>query len=490
MARVRALVVHAFSAYVTPVIAGYLSRLAERLEAQGLARPLRVMQSNGGVTSAPLVVRARPNTLFSGPVGGTIAAVAVARDVGSERLICVDMGGTSFDVSPRRRRRRRGREPAGDRGPPVLTPSVAVTSLGAGGGSIAYVESGGLRVGPESAGRDPRPGLLRPRRHAADRDRRQPPARTHPGDGAARRHDRARPRRRLRGRRAGRGRARPAAARAGRGDRRGRERADGRRDPRGHGRPRIDPRDFDLLAFGGAGPLHAVALAEELEIARVVVPAGPGRSRPGGCCRRRSATTSCARSSATWRSVEPDDLRAVAGSCATRARPRCATTASTWRACAATRAPICATGARSTRSTSRSPARATVAELARRFTDAHHARYGHSNPSERIEVVNVRVAALGAADRRARRAARRSGGPARTRRAGRGSSTARRARPRSSRAPRSAGASVRAVHRAEEGCDHPRPARLATHHDDRNLAISLEEGERCRCIASTRSASR
>jgi len=160
----------------------------------------------------------------------------------------------------------------------------------------------------------------------------------------------------------------------------------------------IDPRDFDLLAFGGAGPLHAVALAEELEIARVVVPAGPGTLSAWGMLQASIRHDFVRAFFRDLETVEPDDLRAVAaelresGEAALRddgvdaGRVRCDASADLrYRGQEYTlNVPL--------------PHDGDTAALAQRFTDAHHARYGHSNPSERIEVVNLRVAALGAGD--------------------------------------------------------------------------------------------
>ena len=151
------------------------------------------------------------------------------------------MGGTSFDVSLVVDGEAEIESQLEIAGHPVLTPSVAVTSLGAGGGSIAYVESGGLRVGPESAGASPGPacygrGGTRPTVTDANLLLGRIPETALLGGTIALDRDAA-----TAARRTGRGRARPRHARARRGHRRRRERADGRRDPRGHGRPRHRP---------------------------------------------------------------------------------------------------------------------------------------------------------------------------------------------------------------------------------------------------------
>ena len=148
------------SAYVAPIVGEYLAEIEERLAAEGMRCPVLVMQSNGGIMSAD-VARAHPvQTLLSGPVGGTTAGVAVAagmKDSLGSNLICVDMGGTSFDVSLVV-----GGEPQVELqstidGHELLAPAVAIHTVGAGGGSIAHLQAGGLRVGPRSAGAEPGP---------------------------------------------------------------------------------------------------------------------------------------------------------------------------------------------------------------------------------------------------------------------------------------------------------------------------------------------
>ena len=134
-------------------MARYLDRLAERVEAD----PLEIFESSGA--RAPLARAARQpvHTALSGPAGGVVGALAAAREVGLERIITFDMGGTSSDVSlcdgePTLR-------PVAELGDmPLLVPSLDIHTVGAGGGSIAHVDAGGaLRVGPRSAGADPGP---------------------------------------------------------------------------------------------------------------------------------------------------------------------------------------------------------------------------------------------------------------------------------------------------------------------------------------------
>jgi N-methylhydantoinase A len=156
-------------------VRGYLERLESEMRRRGLRVTLHVMQSSGGMTSAKAASEVTVQTLLSGPVGGTMGGVALSRLLGRSNLICVDMGGTSFDVSLVVDGRPDVSTETELEGFPLLMPVVNIHTIGAGGGSIAYEEAGGLRVGPESAGAEP--GRLWPGRGPPHRHRRQPRAR-------------------------------------------------------------------------------------------------------------------------------------------------------------------------------------------------------------------------------------------------------------------------------------------------------------------------
>ncbi|MFB6171987.1 MAG: hydantoinase/oxoprolinase family protein, partial [Haloarculaceae archaeon] len=142
----------AVDAYVTPVVDDYLARLAERVGARGLPTP-RVMQSNGGIADADAVREHAATTVLSGPAAGVVGAGEFGAD-----LVTFDMGGTSTDVSLVRDGTIERTTEADVAGHPVRVPTVDVTTVGAGGGSVAWVDAGGaLRVGPRSAGADPGP---------------------------------------------------------------------------------------------------------------------------------------------------------------------------------------------------------------------------------------------------------------------------------------------------------------------------------------------
>ncbi len=147
------------NAYVSPVLDRYLSSLRHRLEGVGAGRDLHVVRSDGGLMSLDSARSTPVHTVLSGPAGGVQGAAYVAAHAGFERILTFDMGGTSTDVATCV-----GGEPSITRETsvgefPVRAPSVEVESIGAGGGSIAYVAevTGALRVGPRSAGADPGP---------------------------------------------------------------------------------------------------------------------------------------------------------------------------------------------------------------------------------------------------------------------------------------------------------------------------------------------
>ena len=274
------------NASVQPLLQRYLDRLRQELADGGFCHDLLVMQGNGGSVSSSIAAEAAVNTVMSGPASGVMAAAATALATGIDNLITFDTGGTSCDI---------GLVQGGvpdvtaemelEYAMPIHVPMVDVHTIGAGGGSIAFVnEAGMLQVGPESAGAEPGPicygrGGVRPTitdanlllgrldpagllglageaplaavREAVMRDICQPLDLDLEQAAAAIidiGNDRM----------AGAIRMVTLA--------------------RGH-----DPRDFTLFAFGGAGPMHAAALARELSIPCVLIPARPGITNAIGC---------------------------------------------------------------------------------------------------------------------------------------------------------------------------------------------------------------
>ena len=263
------------NAYVAPIVTRYLASLTERLGAGGTSK-LLVMQSNGGVMTADAARQLPLQTLLSGPVGGAIGAQQLARDLGRDDLICVDMGGTSFDASLVLGNAASVSNEAEIEGLPVQIPIVDIYGVGAGGGSIAWTEAGALRVGPRSAGADPGPACYG--RGGTD------PTVTDANLVLGRLDQ---------GRFAGGGMALDTEAAKKAITRLGEqigmsllETAQGIIDVVNAKmadaistvtvRRGIDPREFALLAFGGAGPMHAVDIAARLDIPEVIVPVFPG----------------------------------------------------------------------------------------------------------------------------------------------------------------------------------------------------------------------
>jgi N-methylhydantoinase A len=263
-------------AYLGPRLAGYLERLAARLDAAGLPAPL-VMRSSGGVAAVEDAVRSAAAFVLSGPAGGVVGAAYVAGLAGYGNVLTFDMGGTSTDVAPVVGGRAATTTESVIAGVPIRLPMVDVHSVSAGGGSIAWVDEGGaLRVGPRSAGADPGPA-------AYGRGGEQPTVTdanlvlgfladgTRLGGEIELDGGRARAALERLGEQIGLG---PVEAAAGVIRVANAEMTKALRAisvERG-----LDPRGFALVAFGGAGPMHACALAEELDVRTILVPKAGG----------------------------------------------------------------------------------------------------------------------------------------------------------------------------------------------------------------------
>ena len=265
------------NAYLGPVMQKYIHRLAERLHGLGLKVPPHLTQSNGGVIGFDQAARLPVRTVLSGPSTGVVAAQAVGRMAGLENLITFDMGGTSTDVALLQNGACRLASEAVVHGYPIKAPMLDIHTVGAGGGSIAHVDSGGLlKVGPRSAGAFPGPVC-----YAKGNDE---PTVTDANVVL----QTLNPAHLL----GGRMKVDQALAKAAIGRLADRLNMDVMATAqgilsvvianmarairvisvqRGH-----DPRDYTLAAFGGAGPLHAARLAKELEIGRILVPRNPG----------------------------------------------------------------------------------------------------------------------------------------------------------------------------------------------------------------------
>jgi N-methylhydantoinase A len=264
------------NAYVAPAVSGYVGNLRDRIEAMGIDAPLLLMKSNGGVASGSEISRQPVQTALSGPAAGVIGASFFGRLAGFDNIIGVDIGGTSADISVIR-----GGLPAMSVESriadwPITLPMIDVHTIGAGGGSIAEVVNGSLKVGPTSAGAQPGPvcyrrGGTRPTVTDAHVVLGHLPPYLMNGEmsldveGAAEaiRREVAEPL----------GLDIAAAARG----------ILNITDNKMMGAIRLvsverglDPRDFALMPFGGAGPLHGGALARLLGIPTIVIPPAPG----------------------------------------------------------------------------------------------------------------------------------------------------------------------------------------------------------------------
>jgi N-methylhydantoinase A len=265
------------NAYLQPVMQSYLHKLQERAAASGKTARIFVMQSSGGITALSTAAEQPVRTVLSGPAGGIVGAAAVAQRSGFDRIITFDMGGTSSDVALVDGQPTTTNE-ADVAGLPVRVPVLDIHTVGAGGGSLARFDAGGaLRVGPESAGADPGPICYGKGERPTVTDANLLLGRL-PADqflGGDFQLDLPRTRKlvtqwlkennsKLSLEEFAAGVVRVVNANMEKAVRvvsieRG-----------------YDPRQFSLVAFGGAGAMHACDLAQALRIPRVIVPAYPG----------------------------------------------------------------------------------------------------------------------------------------------------------------------------------------------------------------------
>jgi N-methylhydantoinase A len=277
----------ALNAYLQPRVGGYLNRVQDALAGQGFSGEFHIVQSNGGVMPAGQARKFPVRTALSGPAAGVIAASAIAKTAGFENVITADLGGTSFDVSLiAQGEPSLASQKTIDFGLVIRTPMIEITTIGAGGGSIATVDRGGLlQVGPESAGSDPGPAC-----YAGGGDR-ATLTDAHvvlgrinadkPIGGKLARLDAGAARRAILthvGKPLGLGAeaAADAIMRVANARMAGAIRLVS--IERGH-----DPGAFVLMPFGGGGALHASALIREVGLKAAIVPRFPGLTSALGC---------------------------------------------------------------------------------------------------------------------------------------------------------------------------------------------------------------
>lgn len=271
------------NAYVQPVASAYLRQLEANLEDEGIDAPLDIMKSNGGTSSLDFVVEQPIHLVESGPVGGVIGAAALGKLIDEPNLITMDIGGTTakcsliengdYKITTEYRIERDDRAA----GYPIKAPVVDIVEIGAGGGSIAWIDAGGaLKIGPRSAGASPGPasyGLGGTEPTVTDANLIAGRINADYFLGGELKLDLEKAREAYR----------PIAAALG-----------VTIEEAAIGVIRLananminalklvsvrrgyDPREFALIAFGGGGSMHAVALASELRISRVIIPVAPG----------------------------------------------------------------------------------------------------------------------------------------------------------------------------------------------------------------------
>ena len=403
----------AVCAYVGPMLASYLKRL-EDITRRNALPPLYVMGSNGGILEAAEAIAMPAMTVESGPAAGVVAAALLARQTARANLISFDMGGTTAKASLIRAGRYEttpdyevGGGPSMSRwvtgtGHPIRVPVIDLAEVSAGGGSVAWVDrAGALRVGPKSAGADPGPvcygrGGTEPTVTDCDLLLGYLDAGSLLGGELAIDHAAAANAVRTRL-------AEPLGIDA-------RAAAAAVIDVVNHAMAEVlkivsvqrghDPRDFVLAAFGGAGPLHAAALASELGITEVICPPIPGAFSALGLVgtdlkrdyvhtlQTAAPAFDPAKVEAAFAALEKQGAAMLdrAGIPSARRRFECFVDTRYARQSYELLVPV-----------PRRPVDGpTLAEIKESFHDLHLRTYGHDNRSEPVEIVNVRVAAIGA----------------------------------------------------------------------------------------------
>ena len=266
------------NACVMPIIEKYLHRILNGIKQKKIKSDLHIMQSNGGVMTSETAAKKSVHTVLSGPAAGVLGALLSSKMIGIDNAITIDMGGTSFDVSLIYKGVPTYTTESDIDGHVIKVPMIDIKTLGAGGGSIAWIDPGGaLQVGPRSAGADPGPacycrggveptvsdanivlGYLNPNDFAGGELQLDPQLAYEAIEKKI-----AKPLN-ISVERAAEGILKVVNATMIRGIRLVSV-------ERGH-----DPREFSLVCFGGAGPVHAVSLAKELNIPKLVIPEAPG----------------------------------------------------------------------------------------------------------------------------------------------------------------------------------------------------------------------
>ncbi|MBU0595671.1 hydantoinase/oxoprolinase family protein, partial [Candidatus Bipolaricaulota bacterium] len=390
-------------AALRPVIEGYIGRIGQLAKAMDLPQSWQIMQSSGAVTGARNAASEPARIVLSGPAAGVEGARLIGRLAGETDLITLDMGGTSCDVALIRNGKISRVSSGKVAGYPIAMQMADIHTIGAGGGSIAWIDAGGaLRIGPQSAGADPGPACYgRGGRAATVTD-----AHVVLGHLLVDRPIGGLPR--LDGEK-----AREAISRLAEDLSLSIERtalgilevADAAMErairvmtiERGH-----DPRGFALLAFGGAGPLHAVSIARRMSIPRVLVPAAAGVLSALGLLAAETGRDESRSIVRPLRDVELNEISGVIDELTRRGRGALLEEGVPERAMAVAvsgdlrylgqshELAIPVLGVRGGRVDA-----ATVDALEAAFHESHRARFGHARPERAVEWVTVRVRVTG-----------------------------------------------------------------------------------------------
>ena len=389
------------NAYVMPKVNAYVAHLEEMLGGLGVASELYIMQSNGGVITAETARLSSARTALSGPAGGALTGVHLADKLKRPNLITIDMGGTSSDICLIESGRPTLTTEADIEGYPIRLPMIDINTIGAGGGSIAWIDPGGaLRVGPESAGAAPGPvcygrGGTEPTVTDANAVLgRINPAYLLGGEMSVHLKEAqevlykkiAEPL----------GLSLTAAAQ-------GIIEVVNANMIRGIRRVSVekgyDPRDFALVPFGGAGPLHGVELAQALNMTEIVVPVHPGIASAYGMLSADVRHDYVQTLIGPLDGADRSRLEEIYSGMESQARGQLAKEGFSGPAVALTRlADLRYQGQSYELSLELSPGPVSETALADLTEDFHreHARaYGHARQGEPLELVNLRLVGLG-----------------------------------------------------------------------------------------------
>ena len=384
-------------AYVAPVMRRYLNTLVERLAGTlPSGSDLHIMESNGGAMTAAAASETPLQTLLSGPVGGAIGGQALAETTGRQNLICVDMGGTSFDASLVVDGLPSSSNEAELEGLPIQMSVIDIHVIGAGGGSIAWEEAKAVRVGPRSAGSVPGPacygrGGKEPTVSDANLVLGRLDGANFAGGSMTLDYGKAVTAVRTIGDHFG---LSPEQMAQGIIDIINAKMADAIRTitiRRG-----IDPRDFALVAYGGAGPAQAAALADQLEIGEVIIPVMPGAFSAWGMLQTDVRHDFKTTFYGFWDQTRPETVSAELAKLAAEgkaylAKEGLAESAMTFERYGDFRYQ----GQEYVLTNPIGNDPVDMAAVRAAFDAAYDRQYGHSSPTGRIEVANLRVAAVG-----------------------------------------------------------------------------------------------